>query len=104
MTQDEIDQLKKINWFSDLPEDFFAALAAKSAHESLATDEVLFHKGDEGDAIFIINSGSVKIVTQDSQDNEVVLNQVGAGEVIGEMALLDWSRVRQALSRWKKLL
>ena len=27
--------------------------------------------------------------TQDEQGNEVVLNQVGAGEIIGEMALLD---------------
>jgi CRP/FNR family transcriptional regulator, cyclic AMP receptor protein len=89
MTRDEIDLLKKVNWFTDLPEDFFVALAGKVRKRVLDKDDVLFHKGDEGDAIFIINSGSVKIVTQDSQDNEVVLNRVGAGEVIGEMALLD---------------
>ena len=89
MKKDEIDQLKKVNWFIDLPEDFFAALSGKVRKRVLGKDDVLFNKGDEGDSIFIINSGSVKIVTQDSQDNEVILNQVEAGEVIGEMALLD---------------
>ena len=90
MEQDTVDQLKKINWFIELPDDLFAALAQKVHKRILSKDEILFKKGDEGNSLFIINSGKVKIVTQDSQDNEVVLNQVGAGEIIGEMALLDY--------------
>lgn len=90
MEPDTIDQLKKINWFNELPDDLFVALAQKVHKRSLNKDEILFAKGDEGDSLFIINSGAVKIVTQDSQENEVVLNQVGAGEIIGEMALLDY--------------
>ena len=90
MEQDTVDQLKKINWFIELPDDLFAALAQKVHKRILSKDEILFKKGDEGNSLFIINSGRVKIVTQDSQDNEVVLNQVGAGEIIGEMALLDY--------------
>ncbi len=89
MAPDIIDQLKKINWFNELPDDFFIALAQKVHKRNLSKDEVLFYKGDGGDSLFIINSGAVKIVTHDSQENEVVLNQVGAGEIIGEMALLD---------------
>jgi CRP-like cAMP-binding protein len=89
MAPDTIDQLKKINWFNELPDDFFDALAQKVHKRNLSKDEVLFYKGDGGDSLFIINKGRVKIVTQDSQENEVVLNQVGAGEIIGEMALLD---------------
>jgi len=89
MEKDTIDQLKKINWFNELPDDFFDALAQKVHKRNLSKDEVLFYKGDGGDSLFIINTGRVKIVTQDSQENEVVLNQVGAGEIIGEMALLD---------------
>jgi len=89
MEEDTISQLKKINWFSDLPDYFFAGLVGKVRDRILVKNEVLFNKGDEGDSLFIINSGRVKIVTRDSQENEVILNQVGAGEVIGEMALLD---------------
>lgn len=90
MEQDTTAQLKKINWFIELPDDFFTALAQKVRKRTLNKNEVLFNKGDEGDSLFIINSGSVNIVTQDSQGHEVVLNQVGAGEIIGEMALLDY--------------
>lgn len=89
MDQTTVNQLKKINWFADLPDTFFAALVQKVHKRALAKDEILFNKGDEGNSIFIINTGRVKIVTRDSQDNEVILNQVEAGEVIGEMALLD---------------
>jgi CRP-like cAMP-binding protein len=89
MEQDITSQLKKINWFIELPNDFFAALAQKVRIRTLSKDEMLFNKGDEGNSLFIISSGRVKIVTQDSQNNEVVLNQVGAYEIIGEMALLD---------------
>lgn len=90
MEPDTIDQLKKVHWFNELPDDFFDALAEKVHKRNLSKGEVLFYKGDGGDSLFIINTGRVKIVTQDSQENEVVLNQVGAGEIIGEMALLDY--------------
>lgn len=90
MENDIADQLRRVNWFVDLPDELFVALAQKVRKRTLRNDETLFNKGDEGEALFIINSGRVKIVTQDSQENEVVLNQVGAGEIIGEMALLDY--------------
>lgn len=85
-----LHQLKKINWFADLPDTFFTELVQKVHTRVLTKDEVLFNKGDEGNSLFIINTGRVKIVTRDSRDNEVILNQIKAGEVIGEMALLDF--------------
>lgn len=90
MGKNTADQLKKINWFVELPDDLFLALARKVHKRSLRKDEVLFNKGDEGDSLFVINSGRVKVFTHDQQGNEVVLNQVGPGEMIGEMALLDY--------------
>lgn len=89
MEQDIIHQLKKINWFIELPENFFPVFAQKVRKRTLNPNEILFNKGDRGDSLFIITSGKVKIVTHDSQDNEVILNRVGPGEMIGEMALLD---------------
>lgn len=90
MEQDTILQLKKINWFIELPDEIIAALAQQVRTRTLSKDEVLFNKGEEGDSLFIINSGRVKIVTHDSQGNEFILNRVEAGEIIGEMALLDF--------------
>lgn len=88
--EDTLHQLKKINWFSELPDDILTALAQKVRNRTLRKNQVLFKKGDEGSSLFIITSGKAKIVTSDSQGNEVILNQVGAGEIIGEMALLDF--------------
>ncbi len=90
MEQDTIAQLKKINWFIKLPEDFFEVLSQVVRKRTLSKDEILFNKGDEGNSLFILSSGRVKIITQDSQGNEVILNQVEGGEIIGEMALLDF--------------
>jgi CRP-like cAMP-binding protein len=87
--QETAIQLKKLDWFDELPNEMLNALAEKVQKRHLKANEVLFSKGEEGDSLFVIDSGWVKIVTEDSQGSEVVLNQVGAGEIIGEMALLD---------------
>lgn len=90
MDTDIVGQLKKIDWFDELPDDLLAALAKKVRKRHLSKNEILFNKGDEGNSLFAILSGRVKIFTQDNQGNEVALNHVGAGEIIGEMALLDY--------------
>jgi CRP-like cAMP-binding protein len=89
MDQETTAQLKNLDWFDELPDEMLAVLAQKVHKRKFSADEVLFNKGEEGDSLFIINSGWVKVVTKDSQGSDVVLNQVGAGEIIGEMALLD---------------
>ena len=89
MDQETISQLKNIDWFDELSDDMLAGLAQKILKRTLKKDEVLFQKGDEGNSLFIINSGWVKVIARDTQGSDIVLNQVGAGEIIGEMALLD---------------
>lgn len=89
MSQDTISRLKQINWFDDLPEDMLVALAQKVSERTLSKDEVLFNKGDVGDSLFVILEGRVKIVTHDEDGYEIALNKVDAGEIIGEMSLLD---------------
>jgi CRP-like cAMP-binding protein len=89
VNQDTANQLRKLDWFDNLPDEMLTTLAQKVQKRKLNTNEILFNKGEEGDSLFVINSGWVKIVTEDSQGSEVILNQLGAGEVIGEMALLD---------------
>jgi CRP/FNR family transcriptional regulator, cyclic AMP receptor protein len=49
----------------------------------------LFVKGDPGAALFIVVSGTVKITVPLIDGREVTLNLVHAGEIFGEIALLD---------------
>jgi predicted acylesterase/phospholipase RssA len=60
-----------------------AEIEADAEWVSLEGGEVLFERGDEGDAAYIVISGRLRIV-----DGPRALNEVGAGETLGEMALL----------------
>ena len=53
-------------------------------------DETVFHQGDPGDALFIVASGSVKVVLPSDEGAEpAIVAVLGAGEFFGELAILD---------------
>jgi CRP/FNR family transcriptional regulator, cyclic AMP receptor protein len=54
--------------------------------------QVLFHAGDVGDAMYLIERGKVRICVQAKDGNEVTLAMLGRGDFFGEMALLDGER------------
>ena len=52
------------------------------------TNEFLFKEGDEGDFAYIIESGLVEVSHQRG-DRKLVLSNLGEGDVLGEMAVID---------------
>ncbi len=50
--------------------------------------EVIFREGDEGDSMYVIQAGEVKI-TKNTPSGEVTIAVLGTGEIFGEMALFD---------------
>jgi CRP-like cAMP-binding protein len=85
------EQLKNIPLFHDLPERDLIDLASKVTEHSYDAGEALVHKGETGDSLFLIVDGTVKIVSENAQGEELILNQCGPGETIGEMSLFDQS-------------
>src|SRR5437773_12139202 len=49
----------------------------------------LFRVGDSGDAMYIIESGRVRITVTDADGREVILASLSHGDFFGEMAMLD---------------
>jgi CRP/FNR family cyclic AMP-dependent transcriptional regulator len=49
----------------------------------------LFRTGDEGDAMYIIEKGKVRICVQAKEGHEVTLTELQRGDFFGEMVLLD---------------
>ena len=52
------------------------------------TNEYLFKEGDDGDFAYIIESGLVEVSHQRG-DRKLVLSNMGEGDVLGEMAVID---------------
>jgi len=53
-------------------------------------NETIFHQGDPGDSLYVIESGSVKIVLPDPEGQEgAIIATLGPGDFFGELALLD---------------
>jgi uncharacterized membrane protein len=50
---------------------------------------VLFRAGDEGDAMYLIEQGTVRICVRAKDGHEVTLTELHRGDFFGEMALLD---------------
>ncbi len=89
MKSDILNQLQKTSMFKNLSDDVLAEVALKASTRKLARNEILMRKGETGDSLFLIHDGWVKIVTEDSKGDELIINKCGPGETIGEMSLLD---------------
>jgi len=55
---------------------------------SFVKDQIVFCEGEPGEELFIIQKGSVKIV-KITENNEILLAVLKAGDIFGEMALLE---------------
>lgn len=62
-------------------------LAQRGQPRSIARNTVFIHEGDQGDSLFVILSGRVKVFVADAEGREMVLDFHGPGDYVGEMAL-----------------
>ena len=82
------DRLRTVPLFAGLTEDDLALLCRDAEEISLSAGDHLFVEGEEGDQAFVIADGEVEIMKH-SPSRDVLLAVRHAGEVIGEMALLE---------------
>lgn len=81
--------LAKYYLFRDLDEAVVDRVAALAVVRRARAGDVLFLKGDEGDALYSVVSGQVRISTGGPGGRTVILNIMGPGDIFGEIALLD---------------
>jgi CRP-like cAMP-binding protein len=55
----------------------------------LETGEQLWRQGEHGDALYVVETGSLEVAARLPGRREVTLATVGPGDVVGELALLD---------------
>jgi signal transduction histidine kinase len=75
--------------FSSFPDQEIHALLESAWQLSAPAGEILFEEGEAGDFLFVILSGSVRVVSRTAGQCEQVLALLGPGDSVGEMSLLD---------------
>ena len=80
--------LRQIKLFSTLSRREMPVVQALRHERSYLAGEVVFDEGDDGEAIYAIVSGEVEILRHDGERQQR-LAVLAAGEVFGELALLD---------------
>jgi CRP-like cAMP-binding protein/sugar phosphate isomerase/epimerase len=53
------------------------------------SDHIIFSEGDPGDGAYFILDGKVKVISASAESREVMLGQLGKGEIFGEISLID---------------
>jgi CRP-like cAMP-binding protein len=75
--------------FRELPRDVLEQLASYMTRRTAKRGTPLFVKGDPGNGLMGVLTGSVKISVLSADGHETVLNIIREGEIFGEIALLD---------------
>lgn len=83
-----IQTLRRISLFSHLNGAELRTVNNRVHHRTYLKEEVIFDEGEEGQAIYFIQSGSVLICRQ-GRPQDGAIATLDAGQCFGEMALLD---------------
>ncbi len=86
---DRIAFLRDHPIFGALGVELLQQLRSHALQKSVARGTTIFSKGDVGTSLFAILDGQVKVVSFSSQGKNAVFNILGAGDIFGEIALLD---------------
>jgi len=73
--------------FAPLAEETLRAIASSGVVRQFPKNTVLINEGDQGDSIYIVLSGKVKVFASNEAGKEVVIDFHGPGEYVGEMSL-----------------
>ena len=85
----ELEVLRRAPLFASLGDDAFHLLTKELAEVNLSRGSSLFKEGDQGEELYFIVSGKVKLGRKAPDGRENLLAVLGPGELFGEMALFD---------------
>ena len=84
-----LDAIRSVPLFGSLDDDAAGELRSLLRTREVATGTALFRAGDDGDAMYLIESGRVRIAVTDEDQKEIVLAELARGDFFGEMAIID---------------
>src|SRR5215831_5725194 len=84
-----LDAIRSVPLFGSLDDEAATNLRNLLRVNVVATGAQLFRAGDQGDAMYLIESGRVEITVTDEDQKRIVLAELAQGDFFGEMAIID---------------
>ena len=88
-TQMTLESLRSVPLFASLDDDSARELRSLLSDKKVPQNTRLFRQGDKGDAMYLIESGRVRISIRDDDEQEVILAELAQGDFFGEMSIID---------------
>ena len=84
-----LDSLRSVPLFASLDDEAAGELRDLLRTREVAAGVALFRTGDDGDAMYLIESGRVRIAITDDDKKTITLAELAQGDFFGEMAIID---------------
>ncbi len=75
--------------FGIIDHEVISLIDALTEWVSLPAGQLLFDEGDDGDAAYLVATGRLSVFKQDAAGEEVLIGQLGRGDIVGELSLID---------------
>src|SRR6266567_7889306 len=84
-----LDAIRSVPLFASLDDEAATDLRSLLRTQDTKAGATLFRAGDDGDAMYLIESGRVRISVSDEDQKQIVLAELARGDFFGEMAIID---------------
>jgi CRP/FNR family transcriptional regulator, cyclic AMP receptor protein len=84
-----LEALRSVPLFASLTDAATTELRSLLRAENVSAGTRLFHKGDTGNAMYLIETGRVRISIIDEDRKEITLAELAQGDFFGEMSIID---------------
>lgn len=88
ISEKDLETLAETTLFRGLSTDGLNKLVTFAPVRRYKARTVVIEKGDAANALYVILEGRVRIFVQGDEDKEITLNELGAGQYFGELALI----------------
>ena len=88
-SQMTLESIRSVPLFASLDDEAAAELRNLLSDKTVAQNTRLFRQGDKGDAMYLIESGRVRISIRDDDKQELTLAELAQGDFFGEMSIID---------------
>jgi uncharacterized membrane protein len=86
---DEARHLGLVPLFRRLDERELVKLAEEVDQISFKAGETIFHEYDQGDALYVVGTGAVRVWVHDQDAQQITLSELKSGDFFGELSVLD---------------